>query len=65
MDRLQEAGGGQVASGGLDLDAMLCDDIVAVLIVVTQVLLNGKVKPEDGDRFITVPEEMGGGFAMP
>ena len=42
----------------------LGEDIVAVLVDVTKVHLNGRAKPEDGDHFITLPEEIGGGCAM-
>ena len=42
----------------------LGSDIVAVLIVVVQAHLNGRVNPEDGDHFIKLLKKMGGGCTM-
>ena len=41
----------------------LGEDLVAVLVDVKKAKLNSRVQPEDGDHFITLPEEMGCGCA--
>ena len=41
----------------------LGEDIVTVLIDVKEAHLNGRVKPENGDHFVTLSEDMGGGCA--